>query len=161
MVTGWSCPLMCSLTRRASGPSVLSACRAFFVSRARALADSMTVVAAVTPAPFRNPRRENLVLGASAIGAAFQMVDEPESGKSHNCGTSSICLLYIQPQAACHSSERYIRTKRTANTRIWKRMRSAAVGCPNQQRKESSFSTLASIRSHRFAVSHLASMNCD
>jgi hypothetical protein len=35
----------------------------------------MTVVAAVTPAPFRNPRRENLVLGTSAIGAAFRMFD--------------------------------------------------------------------------------------
>jgi hypothetical protein len=45
-----------------------------FVSRANAFADSMTVVAAVTPAPFRNPRRENLVLGTSDIGAAFRGV---------------------------------------------------------------------------------------
>jgi len=33
----------------------------------------MTVVAAVTPAPFKNPRRENLILGVSAMGAAFRV----------------------------------------------------------------------------------------
>ena len=59
----------------ALGTALLGAQSAWYLSRASAFADSMTVVAAVTPAPFRNPRRENLVLGPSVMGAAFRMFD--------------------------------------------------------------------------------------
>ena len=88
MTTECSRPLMCSLTGRASGPCTRLECMASLASRARAFAVSMTEVAAVTPAPFKKPRRENVILeesGESAIGAfrmlaRFQIVDPPEAG---------------------------------------------------------------------------------
>src|SRR5580704_380624 len=66
ITTECSRPLMCSLTGRASGPWTLLLS---LVSRASAFAVSITVVAAVTPAPFMKPRRENLIFGESAMGA--------------------------------------------------------------------------------------------
>src|SRR5258705_4712267 len=104
MVTECSCPLISSSTVRASGPTVRSLCKAF-VSRANAFADSMTVVAAATPAPFRNPRRENLVLGPSAMGTAFRMLNDKIGFVAARLQPHAISTLYIQRHASRHPDE--------------------------------------------------------
>src|SRR5258708_2537160 len=104
MVTECSCPLTSSFTVTASGPTVRSLCKAF-VSPANAFADSMTVVAAVTPAPFRNPRRENVVLGPSVMGTAFQMFERQSRLNQRGCESQPYAIfpLYIQRHELRHS----------------------------------------------------------
>src|SRR3954462_9356308 len=58
----------------ASGPTAELLLTASWASRARADVVSRTVVAAVSPAPFRNPRRDTSTLGVSGMGKSFVSV---------------------------------------------------------------------------------------
>src|SRR3954452_9595142 len=58
----------------ASGPTAELLLTASWASRERADAVSRTVVAAVSPAPFRNPRRDTSSLGVSGMGKSFVSV---------------------------------------------------------------------------------------